>query len=78
MLGNKISVLAQSVARAFDLHDDGMVKKSVEQCCCDNRITKNFAPFCKAAIGGEYHGILLVTGIASWKKRLPPPGTTGR
>lgn len=74
MLGNKISVLAQSVARSFDLHDDGMMKKPVEQCCCDNRITKNFAPFCKATIGGEDHGTLLVAGIDELEEEIAAAG----
>lgn len=44
MLGNRIGVLAQPVARSFDLHDDGMMKKAVEQRGCDNRVNKKPRP----------------------------------
>jgi hypothetical protein len=47
---DEVGVLAQTVAGAFDMHDDGMVQKSVEQRSRDHRISKNLAPFGKAAI----------------------------
>nr|WP_280952198.1 hypothetical protein [Mesorhizobium sp. WSM3868] len=73
MLGNKINMLAQPLAGSFDL-GDGMMKKPVEQGGCDNGITKNFAPFCKAAIGGEDHGTLLVTGIDELEEQIAAAG----
>ena len=47
---NEVGVLAQTVTGALDMHDDGVVKKSVEQRGRDHGISKNLAPFGKAAI----------------------------
>ena len=43
-------MLAETVTGAFDVHDHGMVKKSVEERSRDDRISKNLTPFGKAAI----------------------------
>ena len=44
---------AQAVAGAFDLDDDGVVEEPVEQRGCDDGVAEDFAPFRKAAVGGE-------------------------
>lgn len=43
-------MLPESVAGSFNLHDDGMMEKSVEQCRRYDSVAKNIAPFCKAAV----------------------------
>ena len=50
VLGHEVSVLAEAITGALDLHDDGMVQKTIQQGSCDDGIPKNFAPFCKAAV----------------------------
>lgn len=50
MLWHQLGMLPQPVAGSFDLHDDGMVKQSVEQRCCDDGVSEHIAPFCEAAV----------------------------
>ena len=50
MFWHEFGMLAQPVAGSFDLHDNGVVKQSVEQRRCNDRIAKDIAPFCKAAV----------------------------
>ncbi len=40
----------QSVACAFDLNDDGIVKPTVELCGRNDGIVEDVAPFCNAPI----------------------------
>lgn len=49
MLRHEFRMLPEPVAGSFDLNDDGMVKQPVEQRRCDNGISEDVAPFCKAA-----------------------------
>ena len=50
MLGNEIGVLAQTIAGAFDLDDDGVVEQPIEERGGDDEIAENLAPFCEAAV----------------------------
>ncbi|MNT38334.1 hypothetical protein D3C72_1745210 [compost metagenome] len=50
MLRHEFGMLPQPVAGSFDLHDDGMMQQSVEQCRRDDRVAKDIAPFCKTAV----------------------------
>jgi hypothetical protein len=50
MLGHQFGMLAQSVTRSLDLHDDGVMQQSVEKCGGDNRIAEDVAPFSEAAV----------------------------
>lgn len=50
MLRHEFGMLPQPVAGSFDLHDDGMMQQSVEQCRGDDRVAKDIAPFCKTAV----------------------------
>jgi len=77
-LGDEVGVLAEAVARSFDLHDHGVVQQSFEQCGCDRVIAEHLTPFGEAAIAGEDHGAAFVSGADELENRLPPPGTTGR
>src|SRR3954471_11078942 len=55
-----VGVLAHAVARALDLHNDGVVQQSVQQGGGDHRVRENLAPFGKAAVRGQDHGAPLV------------------
>ena len=41
MLRDEVGVLAEAIARPFDLDDDGVVEKAVEQCGRDDRIPEH-------------------------------------
>ena len=60
---DEIGVLAQAVAGALDMHDDGVVKQSVQQRGRDDWISKNLTPFGETAVRSQNHGPLLVAGI---------------
>src|SRR3954470_15619637 len=65
VLRNEVGVLAHAVARALDLHHDGVVQQSVQQGGGDHRVRENLAPFGKAAIGRQDHGALLIARVRS-------------
>ena len=44
MLGHELGVLAQAVARTFDLDDHGMMQEPVEERGGDDRIAEDLAP----------------------------------
>ena len=69
---------AQPIARAFDLHDNGVVQQSIQQGGGDHGITKNLTPFGKAAIGGEDHGALFVAGIDELEEQIAATRHDGR
>jgi hypothetical protein len=76
---DEVGVLAQTVAGALDMHDDGVVKKSVEQRSCDDGISENLTPFGKAAIGSQNYRTLLVAGVDQLEKnKLPAAEPTAR
>ena len=74
---NEVGVLAQTVAGALDMHDDGVVKKSVEQRGRDDGIAKNLAPFGKAAIRSQNHRALLVAGVDQLEEQVAGAGADG-
>ena len=41
MVGNKVSMLTKAIARSFDLDDDGVMEKAVEQGGGNNRVTEH-------------------------------------
>ena len=47
---DEVCMLAQTIAGAFDMHDDGVVEQSVEKRGGDDGITKNLAPFAETAV----------------------------
>ena len=67
-------MLTEAVARAFDLDDDGMVEKPVEQRGGDDGIAEDLTPFSEAAIGGEDHGTLLVSGVDELEEQIAAAG----
>ena len=50
MLGHQIGMLAQPIARAFDLDDDGVVEQPVKQGGGDDGIARDLSPLGKAAV----------------------------
>ena len=78
VLGDEISMLAQTVAGALDLHDDGMVQQPVQQRGGDDGIPEDFSPFGEAAIGCEDHGTFFVTGVDELEEEIAAAGLTGR
>ena len=74
MLGHEIAVLAEPIARSFDLDDDGMVQKSVEESRGDDGVAEHLAPFREAAIGGEDHGTPLVAGVDELEEQVSAAG----
>ena len=48
--GQEVGVLAQPIARAFDLDDDGVVKKPVEEGGGDDGIAEDLAPLGESAV----------------------------
>jgi hypothetical protein len=74
VLWHEVGVLAQTIARALDLDDDGVVKKPVQQGGGDDGVAKNFAPFREAAIGCEDHRALLVAGVDELEKQISAAG----
>jgi len=67
VLGDEVGVLTKPVARAFDLDDDRMAEKAVEERGSDSGIAGDVTPFREAAVGGENHGALLISGVTSRK-----------
>lgn len=56
MFGQQIGVFAQAIARAFDLEDDRVVQKPIEQRCGDDGIAKDFAPLGSASLYAHMAG----------------------
>ena len=74
MLWHEVGVLAQPIARALDLDDDGMVEQPVEQRGGDDGIAEDVAPFGEAAVGGEDHGALFVAGVDELEEEIAAAG----
>lgn len=45
MFGHELGVLAEPIARSFDLDDNRVVKQAIEKCSCDDRVAEDLAPF---------------------------------
>jgi len=71
-------VLAQAVARPFDLDDDGMVEETIEQRGGDHRIAEDLAHSAKPRLEVRIIALFSYRALTSWKKRLAPPGLIGR
>jgi hypothetical protein len=65
VLGDEVGMLAQAIARAFYLDDDGVVQQAIEQRGGDDGLAEDSPHSEKPR-------------FESWRKRLPPPATTGR
>ena len=78
VFGQNVGVLAQPITRSFDLDDDGVVKQSVEERGCDDGIAEDVAHSPKPRFEVRIIAPFSYRALTSWKKRLPPPGVTGR
>ena len=67
-------MLTETVARSFDLDDDRMVEKAIEKRGGDDGIAEDVTPFGEAAIGGEDHGALLVSGVDELEEEIAATG----
>jgi hypothetical protein len=70
VLRHECGVLAESVARSFDLDDDCMLQQSVEQRGGDGWIAERLAPFGEAAVRGDDHRILLVARVDELEEQI--------
>ncbi|GEO87093.1 hypothetical protein GCM10007920_24180 [Ciceribacter naphthalenivorans] len=50
MLGHKLGMLPQPVVGSLNLHHDGMMPQSVEQCGGDNGIAEDITLFYEVAV----------------------------
>ena len=71
-------MLAQAVAGAFDLDNDGVVQQAVQKRRGDHGIAEDLAPFGKAAVGGDHHGALFVTGVDELEEEVAAAGHDGQ
>ena len=78
MFGQQVCVLAHALAGALDLDDNSMVQKAVEQRGGDDRIAKDVTPFREAAVGGEDHGTLFITGVDELEEEITAAGGDGQ
>src|SRR5262249_35757042 len=67
---HEVGMAAETVARTLDLDDDGMMKKSIEQCRGDDWVAEDLTPFCEAAVGSEDHGSALVAGVDELEEQI--------
>ena len=54
----------------LDLDHDGVVQQTVEQRGGDDGVAEDLAPFGEAAIRGEDHGALFVTGVDELEEQI--------
>ena len=59
----QVGVFAQAITRAFDLNDDGVVEGAIEEGSGDDGIGEDVAPFGEAAVRGEDHRPLFISGV---------------
>ena len=74
MLGQKLSMFAQAIAGALDLHHDGVMQQAVQEGCGDHRITEDVAPLGEAAIRSQDHGGTLVAGVDQLEEQIAAVG----
>jgi hypothetical protein len=67
-------VLAEPIARSFDLDNNGVVKQAIKQCCGDDGITKNLAPFGEAAVRSEDHRAFFTAGVNQLEEQIAAAG----
>ncbi len=74
MVGYKIGVLTEPIARTFDLDDNGVMEQPVKEGGGDNGIAEDLAPFCEAAVRGEDNGAFLVSCIDELEEQIAAAG----
>src|SRR3712207_3922761 len=76
VLRHEFGMLAKAIARALDLHDDGVVEEAVQQRGGDHRIAKDLSPLGEAAVRRQDHRALLVAGVRSSSMMIRSPVLT--
>jgi hypothetical protein len=74
VFGDEVGVLAQAVAGALDLDDDGVVQEAIEERRGDDGIAEHFTPLREAAVGGEDHRAFLVAGVDQLEEQVGAAG----
>jgi len=67
-------VLAEPIARSLDLDNNGVVKQAIKQCCGDDGVTKNLAPFGEAAVRSEDHRAFFIAGVDQLEEQIAAAG----
>ena len=67
-------MFAQAIAGSLDLDDDRVVKEPIEKRGGDNRIAEDLSPFGEAAVRGEDHGALFVSGVDELEEQVSAAG----
>ena|SRR5262245_227675 len=67
-------MLAQPIARAFDLDDNGLVKQPIEQRGRDDSIPEVVSPLGKYAVRGQDHGSAFIAGIYELEEQIAAAG----
>ena len=78
MFGDEIGVLTHAIAGALDLNDDGVMEQPVEERGSDDGIAEDFAPFGKAAVGGEDHRAFFIAGVDELEEQVAAAGGDGQ
>ena len=68
-------MLAEPVAGALDLDDDGMVEQAIEQRRGDDGAAEDIAPFGKAAVRGQNHRAFLIARVDELEEQVAAAGT---
>jgi hypothetical protein len=63
MLGHEAGMLSEAVTGAFDLDDDGVVQKAIQQGGGNEGAAEDLAPFGEASVRGQNHRAALVSGV---------------
>jgi hypothetical protein len=70
VLRDEISVGANAVTGTFDLDDDRMVEKTIEQRGGDDGVAEDLTPFGKAAVRREDHCAAFVAGVDELEEQI--------
>lgn len=70
MFGDQVCVFVQLIIGVFDLYDDSMVKKFVQECGCDNRIFEDFFLFCEVVVGGEDYCFFFIVSVDKLEEQV--------
>jgi hypothetical protein len=63
-------MLSHTVAGPFDLNDDGVMEKAVQEGCRDDLISEDVAPFGEATVRGEDHSTTLIACVDQLEEEI--------
>jgi hypothetical protein len=70
VLRDQVGVVAQPIAGTLDLDDDRVVQQPIQQRGGDHGIAEDLTPFRKAAVRGQDHGALFVSGVDQLEEQV--------